>query len=136
MSWIALDDEVGAIVHLLTSDVVGPVNLTAPNPVRNAELADAIGDVLHRPTVLPVPAFGPKLVLGGERAEALLFEGQRVLPQVLLADGYALRHPTLERGAARRPRTADHRRRRAHEPVETPAQRASSAARSSGSRPA
>jgi uncharacterized protein (TIGR01777 family) len=96
MSWIALDDEVGAIVHLLTSEVAGPVNMTAPEPVRNAELADAIGDVLHRPTVLPVPAFGPKLVLGGERAEALLFESQRVLPRVLQADGYAWRHPTLE----------------------------------------
>jgi uncharacterized protein len=96
MSWIALDDEVGAIVHLLTSEVAGPVNMTAPEPVRNADLADAIGDVLHRPTVLPVPAFGPKLVLGGERAGALLFESQRVLPRVLQADGYVWRHPTLE----------------------------------------
>ena len=96
MSWIALDDEVGAILHLLGSDVVGPVNLTAPAPVRNAELADTIGDVLHRPTVLPVPAFGPKLLLGGERADALLFESQRVLPTVLQADGYEFRFPTLE----------------------------------------
>jgi uncharacterized protein (TIGR01777 family) len=96
MSWISLDDEVGAIVHLLTSDVSGPVNLTAPNPVRNAELADAIGDVLHRPTVLPVPGFGPQLVLGSERAKALLLEGQRVLPKVLLADGFTFRHPTID----------------------------------------
>ena len=64
--------------------------------MRNAELADAIGDVLHRPTVLPVPAFGPQLVLGGERAKALLFEGQRVLPKVLLADGFTFRHPTID----------------------------------------
>ena len=96
MSWIALDDEVAAIVHLLGSDIVGPVNLTAPEPVRNADLANAIGDVLHRPTVLPVPAFGPKLVLGGERADALLFESQRVLPHVLQGDGYEWRYPTLE----------------------------------------
>ena len=96
MSWIALDDEVAAIVHLLGSDIVGPVNLTAPEPVRNADLANTIGDVLHRPTVLPVPAFGPKLVLGGERADALLFESQRVLPHVLQADGYEWRYPTLE----------------------------------------
>ncbi len=96
MSWISLDDEVGAIVHLLASAVSGPVNLTAPNPVRNAELADTLGDVLHRPTVLPVPSFGPKLLLGAERADALLFEGQRVLPTVLLADGYQFAHPTLE----------------------------------------
>jgi uncharacterized protein len=96
MSWIALDDEVGAIVHLLTSAVVGPVNLTAPNPVRNAELADALGHVLHRPTVVPVPAFAPKLLLGGERADALLFEGQKVMPRVLEADGFAWRHRELE----------------------------------------
>jgi uncharacterized protein len=96
MSWIALDDEVAAIVHLLGSDVVGPVNLTAPEPVRNADVARTIGDVLHRPTVLPVPAFGPKLVLGGERADALLFESQRVLPRVLQGDGFEWRFPTLE----------------------------------------
>ena len=96
MSWIALDDEVAAIVHLLGSDIVGPVNLTAPEPVRNADLANTIGDVLHRPSVLPVPAFGPKLVLGGERADALLFESQRVLPHALQADGYEWRYPTLE----------------------------------------
>jgi uncharacterized protein len=96
MSWIALDDEVGAIVHLLTSSVDGPVNLTAPNPVRNAELADTLGEVLHRPTVLPVPSFGPKLLLGGERADSLLFESQRVLPRVLEADGFVWRQPHLE----------------------------------------
>jgi uncharacterized protein (TIGR01777 family) len=95
MSWIALEDEVAAIVHLLGSDVVGPVNLTAPEPVRNADLAATIGTVLHRPTKLPVPAFGPKLVLGGERADALLFESQRVLPRVLQADGFEWRFPTL-----------------------------------------
>ena len=96
MSWISLDDEVGAIVHLLTSELAGPVNLTAPEPVRNAELTATLGDVLHRPTLLPVPAFGPKLLLGGERAEALLFEGQRVLPRQLLADGYRFVHPSLD----------------------------------------
>lgn len=95
MSWISLTDEVGAIVHLLTSGLAGPVNLTAPAPARNAELADAIGDVLHRPTILPVPSFGPKLALGGERAGALLFESQRVHPTKLLGDGYRFVHPTL-----------------------------------------
>lgn len=96
MSWISIDDEVAAIVHLLGSDVSGPVNLTAPAPVTNAELADTIGAVLHRPTVLPVPAFGPRLVLGRDRADALLFDGQRVLPRVLEADGFTHTHPTLE----------------------------------------
>jgi len=96
MSWISLDDEVGAIVHLVTSALAGPVNLTAPEPSRNAALADTLGTVLHRPTVLPVPSFGPRLLLGGERADGLLFDGQRVLPKALLADGYTFVHPTLE----------------------------------------
>ena len=95
-SWISLDDEIGAIVHLLTADVSGPVNLTAPNPVTGAEFAKTLGHVLNRPAVLPIPAFGPKLVLGAELADALLFTGQRVLPKVLLGSGYEFRHPTLE----------------------------------------
>ncbi|MET0458030.1 MAG: TIGR01777 family oxidoreductase [Ilumatobacteraceae bacterium] len=95
MSWISLDDEVSAILHLLASDVTGPVNLTAPNPVTNAELADTLGDVLHRPTILPVPAFAPRLLLGGDRADGLLFDGPRVLPRVLQGDGFPFAHPTL-----------------------------------------
>ena len=97
MSWISIDDHVGAMIHLLDSDVAGPVNLTAPTPVTNGELADTLGEVLHRPTVLPVPAFGPRLVLGRDRADALLFEGQRVLPRVLQTDGFTHAHPTLDK---------------------------------------
>jgi uncharacterized protein (TIGR01777 family) len=99
-SWIALDDEVAAIVHLLTADVAGPVNLTAPNPVTNAEMTKTLGAVLRRPTLLPVPSFGPKLLLGPELAAVLLYEGQRVLPRVLEATGFTFAHPTLE-GALR-----------------------------------
>jgi uncharacterized protein (TIGR01777 family) len=99
-SWIALDDEVGAILHLLGTPVSGPVNLTAPAPATNAEFTRALGHVLHRPTLLPVPAFGPKLVLGAELADALLFSGQRVLPTVLQSSGYAFAHPELD-GALR-----------------------------------
>jgi uncharacterized protein (TIGR01777 family) len=95
-SWISIDDEVAAIEHLLTSDARGPVNLTAPNPVTNREFADTLARVLRRPSFLPVPSFGPKLLLGGELAEALLFDGQRVLPRVLEHDGYAFAHPQLE----------------------------------------
>lgn len=95
MSWISLTDEVRAIEHLLTSSATGPVNLTAPNPVRNADFADTLGDVLGRPTFLPVPKFGPKLLLGGELADALLFDGQRVRPGVLTADGFTFEHPDL-----------------------------------------
>ena len=64
VSWIALDDEVGAIIHLLTNDIAGPVNLTAPNPVTNLGYTRTLGAVLHRPTALPIPSFGPKLLLG------------------------------------------------------------------------
>ncbi|MDP8988194.1 MAG: TIGR01777 family oxidoreductase [Actinomycetota bacterium] len=95
-SWIALDDEIGAMVHLLTADVRGPVNLTAPEAVTNAELARTLGRVLHRPAVLPVPRLGPRLLLGGELAETLLFTSLRVRPEVLMRSGYAFRHPSLE----------------------------------------
>ena len=95
-SWVSLDDEVGAIIHLLTADVRGAVNLTAPNPVTNSAFTTALGRVLHRPTILPVPSFGPKLLLGGELANALLFTGQKVLPKVLQATGYPFRHAQLE----------------------------------------
>lgn len=99
-SWIHIDDEVGSIVHLLSSDLAGPVNLTAPNPVTNAVFADTLGSVLNRPTFLPIPSFGPKLVLGSELADNLLFSGQKVLPSALQDDGYTFVHPTLE-GALR-----------------------------------
>jgi len=99
-SWIHIDDEVAAIVHLLTGDVSGPVNLTAPNPVTNAEFTDTLGDVLGRPTFLPIPKFGPKLVLGGELADNLLFSGQKVVPTVLDGAGFTFAHPTLD-GALR-----------------------------------
>jgi uncharacterized protein (TIGR01777 family) len=95
-SWISIDDEVRAIEHLLTSPLSGPVNLTAPDPVRNAEFVQALAHVLKRPSFLPVPSFGPKLVLGSELADALLFDGQRVLPSALLADGFAFEHTEVE----------------------------------------
>ena len=61
----------------------------------NAEFTDILGDVVHRPTVIPIPKFGPKLLLGGEMAEELLFASQRVVPQVLLDDGFTFTHPTV-----------------------------------------
>jgi len=95
-SWISIDDECRAIAHLLTSEVVGPVNLTAPEPVTNAEFTRTLARVLGRPALVPVPKFGPSLLLGSELAEALLFTGQRVLPRVLLADGFSFEHADLE----------------------------------------
>jgi uncharacterized protein (TIGR01777 family) len=99
-SWIGLDDEVGAIRWLLEHDVAGPVNATAPEPVTNAEMTRVLGRVLQRPTVVPVPSFGPKLLLGSELADSLLFTSQRVLPGVLTDQGYPFAHGTLE-GALR-----------------------------------
>ena len=95
-SWISMDDEVGAIVHLLTSTLSGPVNLTAPEPVTNADFARTLGRVMRRPAFMPVPSFGPALLLGRELADALLFTGQRVVPNALVRDGYAFRHTGLE----------------------------------------
>jgi uncharacterized protein (TIGR01777 family) len=93
--WIALADEVGAIDHLLTHDVSGPVNLTAPNPVTNAEFVRTLGRVLHRPTPLPVPGFALSLALG-EFARSSILGGRRALPERLLASGYEFQHPDLE----------------------------------------
>ena len=93
--WITLPDEVGAIRHLLDAEVAGPVNLVAPNPVRNKELSKAVGRALHRPAVLPAPRIGPRLLLGRELAGALLGQSQRVVPERLLASGYRFRHPDV-----------------------------------------
>jgi hypothetical protein len=95
-SWISMRDEVRAIEHLLTSQVSGPVNLTAPQPVRNSEFARTLGRILRRPAILPVPAFVPKVLLGAELTDAVLFNSQRVHPTVLAADGFLFEHPDLE----------------------------------------
>lgn len=94
-SWISIDDEVGAIIHLLSSGVEGPVNLTAPNPVTNADFTVALAKAVKRPALIPVPGFGPKILLGSELAEALLLTGQRVLPNALQGDGYTFIHSDI-----------------------------------------
>ena len=95
-SWISIDDEIGAIEYLLTANVSGAVNLTAPNPVTNADFTKVLASVLKRPAIVPVPTFAPKILLGGELADALLFTGQRVIPAALNASGYTFKHTTLE----------------------------------------
>jgi uncharacterized protein (TIGR01777 family) len=101
LSWIAIDDHVGAMVHLLTTDAVrGAVNVTAPNPATNAEFTRALGAALHRPTVLPTPLLPLKAVYGSELVERLLVIGQRALPRVLEASGYEFVLPELD-GALR-----------------------------------
>jgi uncharacterized protein len=96
MSWIAIDDEVGAIVHLLGEGAPsGPVNATAPQPVTNAEFTKAVGGVLHRPTLMPLPGAALKLALGTQMAEELLLSGQRVVPTRLEGSGYTFQAPEL-----------------------------------------
>ena len=95
-SWISMDDEVASIIHLLTANLSGAVNLTAPQPVTNAEFTKVLARVVKRPAIVPVPTFAPKILLGGELADALLFTGQRVMPQALTASGYVFKHSTLE----------------------------------------
>jgi hypothetical protein len=87
MSWVHVDDLARAIVHALDEpDVAGAYNVTAPEPVTNRELTDALGRALHRPTVFRVPAFALKAAYG-EMAGVLL-EGQRVVPRKLEATGF------------------------------------------------
>lgn len=98
MSWIALDDVVGAIKFALANEALkGPVNFVAPNPVTNAEFTKALGRALSRPTIFPIPAFGVRLVFG-EMADALLLSSQRVEPARLKNSNFEFRYSKL--GAA------------------------------------
>lgn len=100
LSWIAMDDAVGAVHQALMSEaLVGPLNLTAPEPVRWREFAHTLGRVLHRPALFPVPAPALRLLFG-EMADVALLASQQALPARLLEAGYAFRYPTLE-GALR-----------------------------------
>ncbi len=97
VSWITLEDEVAAILHAIDDDACrGPVNLTAPSAVTNAELTHALGRALHRPTALAVPGPALRLALGREMADELLLGGQRVVPGVLSSCGFTFRHPDID----------------------------------------
>lgn len=97
MSWIALDDLI-KIIHfaLETQDLNGAVNATAPNPVTNEEFTKTLGDVLGRPTFIPIPAFGIKFLFG-EMGERLLLEGCRVIPKRLQDAGFEFEFTDLEK---------------------------------------
>ena len=96
VSWVSLDDEVGAIVHALTTESLrGPVNVCAPQPTTGVGLAKAIGKALHRPAVVPVPKFALRLVVGGQMTEEMVLASQRAVPEKLLASGYRFRHPDI-----------------------------------------
>ena len=96
MSWIALEDEVGAILHVLdTASLSGAVNLVGPNPVSNATFTRTLGRVLRRPTFVPAPAFLLRAAMG-EMADQLLLGSQRVLPTRLGQSGFHFAHDDLE----------------------------------------
>jgi hypothetical protein len=95
-SWISIDDEVRAIKHLITAPVSGAVNLTAPNPVTNAEMTKTLGRVLRRPTFIPVPRFVLEVLLGKDLAASLLFTSARIMPAKLEESGFEFRHRDIE----------------------------------------
>ncbi len=92
--WISLADQVGAMTHLLTAAVTGPVNLTGPAPATNAEFTRELARQVHRPAALPVPGFAIRLALG-EFGRNSILAGQRALPDRLEKSGYRFTHPDL-----------------------------------------
>jgi hypothetical protein len=100
MSWISLPDAVAATLFVLrTPALAGPVNLTAPNPVTNAQLTRALARALRPPAILPPPAFALRLALGPMADEALLASA-RVFPSRLLTSGFRFEHPTVAQALA------------------------------------
>jgi uncharacterized protein (TIGR01777 family) len=96
MSWVALDDVLGVVQYALSTEALqGPVNVVAPQAVTNREFTATLGQVLRRPTRLPLPAFAARLLFG-EMADALLLASTRVAPARLVASGYTLQYPELE----------------------------------------
>ena len=95
-SWVALDDVVGVILFALHNDTLrGAVNVVSPEPARNEEFVRALGEVLHRPTILPLPAFVVRTLMG-EMGEAALLASAQVEPAKLKAAGYEFRRPRLQ----------------------------------------
>jgi hypothetical protein len=95
MSWIDVQDMVGAIHHILKNDLLqGPVNMVAPKPVTNEEFAKTLASVLSRPAIFPMPAFAAKLAFG-EMGEELLLGSQKVEPGKLISSGYPFRYREL-----------------------------------------
>ncbi|GAA3223002.1 TIGR01777 family oxidoreductase [Dactylosporangium siamense] len=94
LPWMSLPDWLAAVTFTLEREITGPVNLTGPEPVTNAEFSAALAKVLHRPNLLPVPGFALKAAVGEFGAEALV--SQRVLPGVLVREGFPFAHRTVE----------------------------------------
>ena len=96
MGWIALEDALGALLHILSrADLCGPVNAVAPQPATNAAFTRALGRALRRPAIMPLPAWAARLV-AGEMADALLLASTRTVPRRLLDSGFQFCYPRLE----------------------------------------
>ncbi|MBV9794752.1 MAG: TIGR01777 family oxidoreductase [Actinobacteria bacterium] len=97
LSWIGIDDLIDVYLRALVDPALsGPVNAVAPDPVRNADYTATLGRVLRRPTLIPVPGFGPRLIVGAEGARELAEASQRVRPDALLTAGQPFRYTRLE----------------------------------------
>ena len=97
LSWISIDDLIDIYYRVLVDTTLsGAINAVAPDPVRNADYTRTLARVLHRPARLPIPAFGPRLLLGQQGGRELAEASQRVRPQRLLDAGHPFRHPHLE----------------------------------------
>jgi hypothetical protein len=95
MSWIHIDDSIGIILEIMKNEkITGPVNVTAPNPVNNAEFTKVLGRSLHRPAVIQMPAFILRMLMG-EVADELLLTGQKVIPRKISESGYQFKYPIL-----------------------------------------
>ena len=99
-SWVGMEDIVSAYRRALSTDLSGPVNVTAPNPVTNEQFTKALGSALSRPTILPVPGFAIR-TLFGDMGDEMLLSGQRVLPAKLLDAGFEFSAPTIDVGLER-----------------------------------
>jgi uncharacterized protein (TIGR01777 family) len=109
MSWISLEDTVRALRFVAeTPGIEGPVNVCAPNPVRSRDFTSALGRALHRPTIIPAPAFALRLVFG-EMAQATILASQRVVPERLAGAGFEFRHPRVDDALAFELRRSDDR---------------------------
>merc|ERR1719152_528571 len=107
MSWISLDDAVGAILHvLMTPSLGGPVNLVSPSPVDNRTFTRTLARVISRPAFVPAPAFAIRTLLG-EFAELTLLSSCRAQPKALLETGYNFQYPELEGALSHQLGTAD-----------------------------
>jgi uncharacterized protein len=97
LSWIGLDDLLDIYLRAVSDAALsGPVNAVAPVPVRNARYTAVLAGVLHRPAMVPVPGFGPRLLLGAEGAREIAEASQYVRPQRLINAGHYFRYPELE----------------------------------------